>query len=55
MPIPGSRKIANLEQNVDATAIELSDAELAEIGEIVSPDQIAGARYPEAMAKQAGR
>ena len=55
VPIPGSRKIANLEQNVDATAIELSDAELAEIGEIVSPDQIAGARYPEAMAKQAGR
>ncbi|MCB1972882.1 MAG: aldo/keto reductase, partial [Geminicoccaceae bacterium] len=30
VPIPGSRKIANLEQNVDATAIELSDAELAE-------------------------
>jgi aryl-alcohol dehydrogenase-like predicted oxidoreductase len=45
VPIPGSRKIANLEANVAAAGIELSDAELAEIGAVVSPDQIAGERY----------
>ncbi|MGB6118121.1 MAG: aldo/keto reductase [Mesorhizobium sp.] len=55
VPIPGSRKISNLEQNVEAAQLVLSAADLAEIGEIVSPEQIAGARYPEAMQKQTGR
>ncbi len=45
VPIPGSRKIANLEANVAAAGIELSDAEVAEIGALVSPEQIAGDRY----------
>ena len=48
VPIPGSRKIANLEQNVAAASIRLTDAEVAEIGALVSPDQIAGKRYNEA-------
>lgn len=51
-PIPGSRKIPNLEQNVAAAGIELSEAELAEIGGLVSPDQIAGERYNQAMMAQ---
>lgn len=55
VPIPGSRRIANLEQNVAAAGLTLSAEEIAEIGEIVSPDKVAGARYPEDMAKQAGR
>jgi aryl-alcohol dehydrogenase-like predicted oxidoreductase len=45
VPIPGSRKIANLEANVEAASIVLSDMEVAEIGALVSPDQIAGERY----------
>ena len=52
---PGSRRIANLEQNVDAVALRLGPDDLAEIGGIVSPEQIAGARYNEAMMKAAGR
>jgi len=55
VPIPGSRKIANLEQNVAAASMTLSADELVEIGKLVSPDQVAGARYPEAMARAAGR
>ena len=55
VPIPGSRRIANLEQNVDAVALRLGPDDLAEIGGIVSPEQIAGARYNEAMMKAAGR
>jgi aryl-alcohol dehydrogenase-like predicted oxidoreductase len=48
VPIPGSRKIANLEANVAAASIVLSEADLAEIGALVSPDQIAGKRYNDA-------
>jgi aryl-alcohol dehydrogenase-like predicted oxidoreductase len=51
VPIPGSRKIANLEANVAAASIEFSAGELAEIGALVSPEQIAGDRYyAEGMA-----
>lgn len=52
VPIPGSRKVANLEANVAAAALALSAAELSEIGGLVSPDQIAGARYNQAMMSQ---
>jgi len=55
VPIPGTRKIANLEANIAAASIELTAAELAEIGAIVSPEQIAGDRYPASMARQTGR
>ena len=52
VPIPGSRKIANLEANVEAASIVLSQAELAEIGALVTPDQIAGQRYSDAAMAQ---
>jgi len=55
VPIPGSRKIANLEANVAATSIPLTASEIAEIGALVTPDQVSGGRYPEEMARQAGR
>ena len=55
VPIPGSRKIANLEANVAAAGIVLSEAELAEIGALVSPDQIAGERYNDAAMATTNR
>lgn len=55
VPIPGSRKISNLEQNIEAADLVLSAEDLVEIGGIVSPQAIAGARYPEAMARQTSR
>ncbi|MHA6641412.1 aldo/keto reductase [Mesorhizobium sp. A623] len=55
VPIPGSRKIANLEQNVAAAGISLNAAELAEIGGLITPDQIAGSRYGAAMMAQTNR
>ncbi len=45
VPIPGSRKIANLEANVAAAGIVLTEGEVAEIGALVTPEQIAGDRY----------
>jgi aryl-alcohol dehydrogenase-like predicted oxidoreductase len=55
VPIPGSRKIANLEANVAAASLELTAEEVVTIGALISPDQIAGNRYPEEMARQANR
>lgn len=55
VPIPGSRKIANLEANVAATSLHLTPDEVEAIGAIVSPDQIEGARYAAAQMAQVGR
>jgi aryl-alcohol dehydrogenase-like predicted oxidoreductase len=55
VPIPGSRKIANLEQNVAATDIALSRQEADEIGNLVSPEQISGQRYAAAAMAQTNR
>ncbi|WNJ89243.1 aldo/keto reductase [Bosea sp. 685] len=48
VPIPGARKIANLEQNAAAADISLSAAELAAIAEATSPERVVGSRYTEA-------
>jgi aryl-alcohol dehydrogenase-like predicted oxidoreductase len=55
VPIPGSRKIANLEQNVAAASLALNAAEIAEIGGLITPDQIAGRRYGDAAMAQTNR
>ena len=55
VPIPGTTKIANLEKNVAAADIALSTDEVATLGDMLSPRKVAGARYPERMAKMAER
>lgn len=47
VPIPGTTKVANLEQNVGATEIELTAAELARIEEVAPKGAAVGLRYPE--------
>ncbi|MGX8010869.1 aldo/keto reductase [Mesorhizobium sp. ORM8.1] len=49
VPIPGARKIRHLEQNTAAADIELSTAEVAAIGDALSPDKVAGKRYTEEL------
>ena len=44
-PIPGSRKIANLDDNIDAVDIELTPEDRARIADAMSGVQ--GARYAE--------
>lgn len=51
VPIPGARKIRNIEDNVAATDIALTDAEADQLGQLISPDIAAGARYTEAMMR----
>ncbi|MDK1384010.1 aldo/keto reductase [Sinorhizobium sp. 8-89] len=48
VPIPGARKIRHLEENVAAADIVLSKAELAKLGEVLSPGLVAGKRYSDA-------
>ncbi|MCM2291688.1 aldo/keto reductase [Allorhizobium sp. BGMRC 0089] len=55
VPIPGTTKIANLEKNVAAAEIGLTKEEATALGDLLSPAKVAGGRYPEAMAKMAGR
>jgi aryl-alcohol dehydrogenase-like predicted oxidoreductase len=52
VPIPGTKRRTYLEQNVGALEIGLTDAELAELEAVFSPDVAAGLRYPEAQLKR---
>lgn len=48
VPIPGTRRIAYLEQNAGAVDVALNAAEIAELDRMFAPERVAGARYPEA-------
>jgi aryl-alcohol dehydrogenase-like predicted oxidoreductase len=47
VPIPGTRKIANLEENVGAVELTLTAEQKEAIEAAVPADQVAGERYPE--------
>ncbi len=47
LPIPGTRRISRLEENVGATAVTLSAADLARLAALLPPGAAAGARYPQ--------
>jgi aryl-alcohol dehydrogenase-like predicted oxidoreductase len=44
VPIPGTRKIANLELNASSASVDLSADELARIADLVAPQAVAGER-----------
>jgi len=54
VPIPGTRKLERLDENVGAAAVELTSADLREIDGAASKITIQGARYPEALEKRTG-
>lgn len=45
VPIPGSRKLEHLEENIGAAAVELTSADLGEIGNAMSQITVVGDRY----------
>ncbi|CAK8544765.1 unnamed protein product [Lathyrus sativus] len=45
VPIPGTTKIKNLDQNLGALTVKLSEEELREISAAVPVDDVAGSRY----------
>jgi aryl-alcohol dehydrogenase-like predicted oxidoreductase len=55
VPIPGSRKLERLEENIGSVAVELTSDDLQEIKSAISTMTIQGERYPVDMEKLTGR
>jgi len=53
-PIPGTTKVARLEENIGAAAVELTSGDLAEIESAAKNITVEGARYPEQLEKMTG-
>ncbi len=54
VPIPGTKKLERLEENIGAVAVELTSQDLREIDSAASKVTIQGDRYPEALEKRTG-
>jgi len=51
LPIPGTKRVARLEENAGAAAVKLDASDLARIDAAMPPGAAAGSRYPEPMMK----
>jgi aryl-alcohol dehydrogenase-like predicted oxidoreductase len=54
VPIPGTTKLHRLEENLGATAVELSLEDLREINNVASGIPLQGERLPESVLKMTG-
>ena len=48
VPIPGTTSLDHLEENFEARALVLDPRTLAEVDGLITPETVAGARYPAA-------
>ena len=55
VPIPGTRKLERLDENIGAVAVELTSDDLREIDSAASKITVQGARYPEKLEQMTGR
>jgi aryl-alcohol dehydrogenase-like predicted oxidoreductase len=55
VPIPGTTKLARLEENIGAVTVELTPDDLRDIDSAASKITVQGARYPEHIEKMTGR
>ena len=55
VPIPGTTKLHRLEENIGATSVELTPADLRDIDDAASQIRVQGARYPEKLEQMTGR
>ncbi|HEX2361390.1 MAG TPA: aldo/keto reductase [Jiangellaceae bacterium] len=54
VPIPGTRRLERLDENIGAVAVELTAADLDEIEDATSKIKVEGARYPEHLERMTG-
>jgi len=54
VPIPGTRKLERLEENIGAATVDLTADDLREIESVASKIIVQGARYPEHLARMTG-
>jgi aryl-alcohol dehydrogenase-like predicted oxidoreductase len=55
VPIPGTRKLARLEENIEAASVQLTPDDLREIEDAASRITVQGARLPEEVLNLTGR
>jgi aryl-alcohol dehydrogenase-like predicted oxidoreductase len=55
VPIPGTRKLSRLKENIGAAELELTRDDLREIDAAASTIAVQGARYPEHLEQMTGR
>jgi aryl-alcohol dehydrogenase-like predicted oxidoreductase len=55
VPIPGTRKLERLDENIGAVDLELTPDDLREIESALSKITVQGARYPEELERMTGR
>ena len=55
VPIPGTTKLARVEENIGASAIELTSDDLGEIDSAASKITVQGGRYPEELERMTYR
>src|SRR3989449_2530150 len=55
VPIPGTRKVERLEENIGAAAVHLTADDLREIESATPKITVHGARYPEHLGQMTGR
>jgi aryl-alcohol dehydrogenase-like predicted oxidoreductase len=51
VPIPGTRRLERLDENIGAAAVELTSDDLREIESAASKITVQGARYPEHLER----
>ena len=54
VPIPGTRKLERLEENIGAAAVDLTADDLREIESVASKIAVQGERYPEQLERMTG-
>jgi aryl-alcohol dehydrogenase-like predicted oxidoreductase len=55
VPIPGTRRLERLDENIGAVQVELTSDDLREIDGAASKITVQGARYPEHLERLTGR
>jgi aryl-alcohol dehydrogenase-like predicted oxidoreductase len=55
VPIPGTRKLERLEENLEAINVDLTPEDVGEIESAASQIRVQGARYPESLERMTNR
>ena len=55
VPIPGTTKLERIEENLAATALELTPSDVRELDELTSTFVVTGDRYPEEVERMTNR
>ncbi len=54
VPIPGTKRLSRLDENMSAADLDLTPADIAEIDAAAAQIEVVGARYPEHMERMTG-